>query len=166
MDDERFLWAASWAWGLPLIVLTVAIHVAGLMLINARVNAAVGKVAADRQTVIWAIFTVSATTLRMTILHGLEAGTWAMTYRSIGAFPEFKMAMLYSLGAMTSYGHAAIYLEGNWGLMGALEALNGLLLMGLSTAFLYSVIQKVRPFEVDGHVREQNNRRHTTTNLG
>jgi hypothetical protein len=35
MDDNRYLWAASWAWGLPLIVLNVVIHVAGLALINA-----------------------------------------------------------------------------------------------------------------------------------
>jgi hypothetical protein len=150
MDDERFLWAASWAWGLPLIVLNVVIHVAGLTLIGARVNASIGKVAGKQRTAIWAILTVSATTLRMTILHGLEAGTWAMTYRLIGAFSEYRTAMLYSLGALTSYGHARIYLEGNWGLMGALEALNGLMLLGLSTAFLYAVIQKVRPFHVDG----------------
>ena len=30
-------WGASWAWGLPLILLTVVIHVFGLALINDRV---------------------------------------------------------------------------------------------------------------------------------
>ena len=44
--------------------------------------------------------------------------------------------MLYSLSAMTSYGHASLFLEDRWQLMGALEALNGALLFGLTTAFL------------------------------
>jgi hypothetical protein len=36
-------------------------------------------------------------------------------------------------------------LEAHWQLMGALEALNGMLLFGLTTAFLFAVIQKVWP---------------------
>jgi len=51
--------------------------------------------------------------------------------------------MLYSLSAMTSYGHANLFLEEQWQLMGALEALNGMLLFGLTTAFLFAMIQKV-----------------------
>jgi hypothetical protein len=45
------------------------------------------------------------------------------------------MAMLYSLSAMTAYGHANIYLLQHWQFSGALEALNGMILFGLTTAF-------------------------------
>jgi len=38
--------------------------------------------------------------------------------------------MLYSLSAMTTYGHANLFLKDRWQLMGALEALNGMLLFG------------------------------------
>lgn len=51
--------------------------------------------------------------------------------------------MLYSLNAMTSYGHENMALEAHWKLMGALEALNGWLLFGLTTAFLFAMIEKV-----------------------
>ena len=51
--------------------------------------------------------------------------------------------MLYSLSAMTSYGHANLCLEEKWQLMGALEALNGMLLFGFTTAFLFAMIQRV-----------------------
>ena len=44
---------------------------------------------------------------------------------------------------MTSYGHANLVLEQHWQLMGALEALNGMLLFGLTTAFLFGIIQQV-----------------------
>jgi hypothetical protein len=53
-----------------------------------------------------------------------------------------KTAMLYSLNAMTIYGHANLYLAPGWEMMGALEALNGWILFGLTTAFLFNVIQK------------------------
>ena len=35
------------------------------------------------------------------------------------------------------------YLKSNWHLMGAMEALNGWLLFGLTTAFLFAVLEKV-----------------------
>jgi hypothetical protein len=53
--------------------------------------------------------------------------------------------MLYSLDAMTTYGHASLYLKDQWQLMSALEALNGMLLFGPTTAFLFAIIQRVWP---------------------
>ena len=65
------------------------------------------------------------------------------SFRWLGALPDEKTAMLYSLNAMTTFGHSGFNLEGQWHLMGALEALNGWILFGLSTAFLYGVNQRV-----------------------
>jgi hypothetical protein len=44
---------------------------------------------------------------------------------------------------MTTYGHGSASLAQRWQLMGALEALNGMLLFGLTTAFLFAMIQEV-----------------------
>jgi hypothetical protein len=52
--------------------------------------------------------------------------------------------MFYSLNAITSYGHHGLILEDRWRLMGAIEALNGWLLFGLTTAFLFGMIERVR----------------------
>jgi hypothetical protein len=46
---------------------------------------------------------------------------------------------------MTSYGHESIDLPSRWQLMGGLEALNGWILFGLSTAFLFRIIQRASP---------------------
>jgi hypothetical protein len=51
--------------------------------------------------------------------------------------------MLYSLNALTSYGHTEIQLAPHWQMLGSLEALNGWILFGLTTAFLFSEVQKV-----------------------
>jgi hypothetical protein len=89
------------------------------------------------------IAVIGGAALLATMLHGLEAGLWAAAYRGLGALPDNKSAMLYSLSAMTSYGHANLYLKDQWQLMGALEALNGWLLFGLTTAFLFAMIRDV-----------------------
>lgn len=49
------------------------------------------------------------------------------------------------LGAVTTYGHASFYLAPHWQLMGTLEALNGVILFGLTTAFLFNMIREVWP---------------------
>ena len=51
--------------------------------------------------------------------------------------------MLYSLNAITAFGHVNLYLADQWQLMGSLEALNGWILFGLSTAFLFGLIERL-----------------------
>jgi hypothetical protein len=89
------------------------------------------------------VVVMGITVTLVTILHGIEATAWAAAYRLLGTLPDNRSAMLYSLNAMTSYGHTTLYLEAPWQLMGALEAVNGMLLFGLTTAFLFAVIQQV-----------------------
>jgi hypothetical protein len=67
---------------------------------------------------------------------------WAAAYTLLGALPNGRSAMLYSMNAMTSYGHVNLYLAPRWQMMGSLEALNGWILFGLTTAFLFAIIQK------------------------
>jgi hypothetical protein len=136
-------WGADWAWGLPIIVLTVTFHAYGLGLINKVVaafrsawKAPLGHLASGSSLVI------GGAALSAAILHGLEGIMWAITYRLLGASPDNRSAMLYSLEAITSYGHADIHLAPRWEMMGALEALNGWILFGLTTAFLFNIIQK------------------------
>jgi hypothetical protein len=140
---DPFAWGSDWAWGLPLIVLTVVIHVSGLAVVYQRVIQITHYIIERRHLNIVFIMVMGAATLLSTVLHGLEAGIWALAFLGLGALPNFKSAMLYSLNAMTSYGHTHISLEDHWHLMGALEALNGWLLFGLTTAFLFAVMQKV-----------------------
>jgi hypothetical protein len=142
--DPR-LWETNWVWGLPLIVLTSVVHVFGLGLINETVvHAFRGRTTHCHFTTMFAA-AMSLTILMATVLHALEAGLWAAAYRLLGALPDAKTAMLYSLSALTTYGHASALLAEHWRLLGALEALNGMLLFGLTTAFLFALIQEVWP---------------------
>ena len=135
-------WGVDWAWGLPLILLVVIVHAYCLGLLNKEVSSTLGDTRRLRHLSYTSISVIGEAALFATILHGIEGLVWAGTYRLLGALPDLKSAMLYSLSAMTSYGHANLYLEPRWQMMGALEALNGMILFGLTTAFLFTVLQK------------------------
>lgn len=135
-------WGSSWMWGVPLIVLTVVIHAIGLGLMGQRINGVIARAARHPNRSIWFAGIVGTVTCLATVLHAIEAIVWALAYRVLHALPNAKSGMLYSLNAMTSYGHTGIDLNDHWRLMGALEALSGWLLFGLSTAFMFSVIQR------------------------
>ena len=144
VNDTPFAWSADWAWGLPLIVLTVLFHVSGLMVISQRVvHGNVGHKIERRHPRVAFVVVLAATTLLATCLHGLEATIWAFAYQLLGALPDYRSSVLYSLNAMTSYGHTNLALEDHWHLLGAMEALNGWLLFGLTAAFLFAVLEKV-----------------------
>jgi hypothetical protein len=136
-------WVGNWAWGLPLILLTVVIHVFGLALVNDRVVRVLRRTTRRRSFIPLFAIIMAVAVLLATALHGIEAVAWAGAYRFLGAVPDGKSAMLYSLNAMTTYGHESVSLAPHWQMMGALEALNGMLLFGLTTAFLFAMIQEV-----------------------
>jgi hypothetical protein len=141
------MWNSSWAWSVPLIVLTVILHVIGLGLFNLKVIQIVTAARDHRYFIYIVALGIGVVALWATFLHALEAGIWAATYRMLGAAPDNETAMLYSLSAITTYGHSPLFLSNHWRLMGALEALNGVILIGLTTALLYGTIQRVWPVE-------------------
>ncbi len=143
--DGELLWNGNWAWSLPLIVVSVVFHTAGLGYISERVVTAMTSLKDHRNFFLVFNMVMGVTTLAATLLHALEAGMWALAYWLVGALPDGRSALLYSLGAITTYGHEDLYLPSHWRLMGDLEALNGMLLFGLTTAFLYGMIQQVSP---------------------
>jgi hypothetical protein len=127
--DVPVSWGVDWAWGLPLIVLTILIHVFGISLLRERAVWHFNRRTQVRKPTAEFVVVMGAITLAVTI--------------SLGVLPNYRTAMLYSLNAITSYGHTNISLSDYWHLLGALEALNGWLLFGFSTAFLFGMIQKV-----------------------
>lgn len=144
VNHTPFAWRADWGWGLPLIVLTVLIHVSGLWVINQRVvHGGVSRVIERSHPRVAFVVVLGATTLLATCLHAIDAAIWAFAYLFLGALPDYRSSVLYSLNAITSYGHTNLALEDHWHLLGAIEALNGWLLFGLTTAFLFAVLERV-----------------------
>lgn len=139
------MWGTDWLWSLPLILLNIVIHVFGLVFINDAVVFILKDIAERRRFMVKFTEVIGAAVLLMILLHTIEAFTWAAAYWMLGALPNYKTAMLYSLSAMTGYGHANVFLPPHWQMMGVLQSLTGVLLFGLTTAFMFAMIQSVWP---------------------
>ena len=136
----------NWTWGLSLIALTIAMHGAGVILmafagvsIRARIenrnHVHLRHVAAIQ------IGLIGAVGLLLAALHGVEAALWAAAYWWLGALNSPTDAILYSVDSMSTRGASGLTLERHWQLMGALEAMDGMLLFGISTAFIFAMMQ-------------------------
>ena len=135
----------SWHWGLSLIALTVAIHATGVVMmafvmvrIRARLEA--------RALILWKliailIFLIVVIGLLLAILHGIECGIWAAAYLWLGALDSPIDALLFSVDSMSTRGASGLTLQRHWRLMGALEAVDGMLLFGVSAAYIFAVMQ-------------------------
>ena len=137
---------ASWTLGLSLIVLTVAIHTTGVVLmafgLETRIRVHVDKHKLDRLRAIPIVIGhIGAIALILATLHGLEGVLWASAYRLLGAFDSFTDASVYSLATMTTFEIQGLALSSRWQMISALEAVNGVLLFGISTAFIFAVMQ-------------------------
>jgi hypothetical protein len=138
-------WGTDWAWSLPLILLNVVIHVFGLAYIYDGFTFLLRETKVGRRFMIRFAELMSGAVLLIVVLHGLEAIAWALAYLSLGALPSAKSAMLYSLGAMTGFGSGNVSLPPHWQMMGVLQSLAGVLLFGLTTAFMFAMFQAVWP---------------------
>ena len=88
-------WYADWAWSLPLIVLTVLIHVFGLLLINEKIERVQKEVVERYSYLVVFVAIIGTTALLATILHAIEGLIWAVAYRLVGALPDLSSAVLY-----------------------------------------------------------------------
>lgn len=81
----------------------------------------------------------------LTTLHVVQILLWAVAYRWIPAITvlqDLEEAVYFSLVTFTTVGYGDMVIEKNWRIMGGIEALNGILLLGWSTAVLIAVAQR------------------------
>jgi len=135
----------AWLWGLSLIVLTMAIHataVVMLALVGVRIRVRLETPGLKVWNLISILICVIGVIgLLLAVLHGIECGIWAAAYLWLGAFDSPMDAVFYSLDSMSTRGASGLTLRRPWEIMGALEAVDGMLLFGVSTAYLFSVMQ-------------------------
>ena len=141
--------SVNWAWGLSLIALTIAIHAMGVVTmaiagLGIRVRLETRNLGL-RHVFLELIGGVGAVGLLLAVLHGIEATIWAAAYVWLGALDSPQDAILYSLDSMTTRGASGLMLEPHWQMMGALEAADGMLLFGISTAYIFAVMQVYWP---------------------
>ena len=79
----------------------------------------------------------------MILLHLIEISVWALIYVWRGALPDLQTAMYFSGVTYTTTGYGDLVLPENWRMVGAVEALTGILMCGWSTGFFFAVVTRL-----------------------
>jgi hypothetical protein len=145
MQSMEMLGQTSWRWGLSLIALTLAIHATAVVMM-AFVTMRIRARLKTRDVNLWnlvamLICIIVVTGLLLAMLHAIECGIWAAAYLWLGALDSPVDALLFSVDSMSTRGSSGLTLQRHWQMMGALEAVNGMLLFGVSTAYIFAVMQ-------------------------
>ncbi|MEO1203792.1 MAG: potassium channel family protein [Pseudomonadota bacterium] len=91
------------------------------------------------------LYALTATAVVLLALHSVEIGLWAFAYHELvpaGDLGTFEEAMYFSFVTFTTLGYGDITLSEGWRLLSGIEALNGILLVGWSTALLFAIVQR------------------------
>lgn len=147
IDHGWGAWDGNWGWSFALVGITIGFHAAAVVLISHGSvrfwNTPFRKDFAEGHRTAVAVCVIVGVALSLALAHGIESTFWAMMYLKLGAVGTPAGAMLYSLDSMTTRGASGYALEARWRMMGAMEALNGQLLFGISTAFLFSAMRRL-----------------------
>src|SRR6266851_5505729 len=88
------------------------------------------------------IFVTTVATLALAA-HLVEVGLWALTLEHCGEFSNFGAAYYHSAVNYTTLGDSAFVMSARWRLLAPLEAGDGMLMFGVSTAVIFAVIQRL-----------------------
>jgi voltage-gated potassium channel len=74
------------------------------------------------------------------ILHMVEIGIWGVLYYARSLFPDFETSIYFSITSYTTIGFGDVLLPPAWRILGGIEGVTGVLLCGLSTAFVFAIV--------------------------
>jgi len=131
-----------------MVSLTVTIHFIGLLVLMWFLRSRGHRFHAHESAARLGMVIVFVV-LGLVAIHTVEIWLYAVTYLAVGALPDFESALYFSTTSFTTLGYGDIVLDRRWRLFGAIEGANGLLLFGWSTAFMLSIIQRLRTLEHD-----------------
>ena len=133
-----------WFYGVTLLAFCLFIHAFGLITLsriffNEKINIL------RKNSILFATVSFSFATFFASCLHTLQACVWALFYLQLKAFPDFFMAITYSLGAFTTFGSSTIEINSDFILLSQTQAMNGIMAFGLTTAFLFLLVLRIDP---------------------
>jgi len=74
------------------------------------------------------------------VLHLLEITAWGVFYALKQTMPDLASGLYFSAVTYTTTGYGDLVLPKDWRLVGAVEALTGILMCGWSTGFFFAVV--------------------------
>jgi hypothetical protein len=92
----------------------------------------------------WADVTIVAVAISfLLVAHLVEIGAWAVVFGLCGEFSTLASAYNHSAVNYTTLGYGDVIMTPSWRLLGSLEAANGMLMFGVSTAIIFTIAQRL-----------------------
>lgn len=123
-----------------LISLCVVVHVAGLTGILRWVLRCADDLSERFWPAAWFLIRIAGW---IVLMHLIQIGIWACFYVWTQGMPDFDSALYFSAVTYTTTGYGDLVLPQEWRLIGACEALTGILMCGLSTGLFLAVVVRV-----------------------
>ena len=129
-----------------MVTATVLVHGGGLILlarvlrVEAREDVAGHMHPGSARGLAVTLFAV----LALVGLHGVEIWMYAFTYLAIGAIGDLREAVYFSTITYGAIGYSDAVMAREWRLVAAIEGINGIIMIGWSTAFLIRVVGLLR----------------------
>lgn len=127
--------------GLALLVTCVIVQSAGMLaLIHwlARVRLILESPSTPRRVAL-----LLRLFLAIVLLHLIQVGLWAVVFWAARLLPNLETALYFSLESYTTIGFGDVVLGPGWRVLAGIEGLTGILLVGWSTAFVFSVVNRM-----------------------
>jgi voltage-gated potassium channel Kch len=141
---------ANLALGTVIISATVLFHTLGLVLLT-RIMARVVRWFSLHKHDFGKSVAMVTTVLGLFLIHAVEIWMWAIVFLLIDAIASFQDALYFSTVSFSTVGYGDIIVGTQWRLLASLEAINGFLLIGWSTAYLVSASTRHGPFRLGEH---------------
>ena len=126
--------------GTLMMVVTTGVHsvftVVAVVILNRRVHHR------DRFHSYESLALISGTILMFFVAALIEVGIWAAAYLALGALHGVESALYYSMVTFTTLGYGDIILPERWRLLSSIEAANGIIMFGWTTAVVMAVVQQ------------------------
>jgi voltage-gated potassium channel Kch len=85
-------------------------------------------------------------TLWMMLAVTLQALLWSLVYLyepELAALPDLQTAFYFSMVTFTTLGYGDVVLSGEWRTLAAIQAANGVIIFGWTTALIFYFIQHI-----------------------
>jgi hypothetical protein len=138
--------------GLPVMLLCLAMEafiVVQCLRYYVRYYARTGQVGAEEKLLLWDFLMLGLVMLLMMLGYFVQIAIWAVLFVLLGEFSEFATSTYYSGVTFATLGYGDIVLSERWRLLGALEAGNGVLMLGISTGVMTAAVKEVVKHNVE-----------------
>jgi hypothetical protein len=82
----------------------------------------------------------------LTLTHVVHVLVWSVTYSLVGALPQLTASFYFAFVNFTTLGYGDILPTPDWRLLGPMTAMNGVLLLGWSTAVIFAALSSSSEF--------------------